>query len=504
MSKLKWLWILMICVWGLTEGTVAYAKEAEYQETVIEAEGFGKPKSITDGNRDTFTKSEENGQIKISRTGGISGIYVEFDRVPKNWTLTDPLSGDSINCGEYGFLHEYVDVVAAFGKMPETLLLHFEKGTSIAEVYGFSEGTVPEWVQIWNPPCEEADLLLISSHSDDEQLFFAGILPYYTMERKLNVQVAYVVQHFEANNVENHQRPHEQLDGLWTVGVRNYPLMSDFPDLYSESKERQTAFNQASKVFESVGVTYDDFVEYFVECIRRCKPLVVVSHDLDGEYGHGTHVLCAAALTDAIEVAAQENEFGASADLYGTWTVEKTYLHLYEENPIIMDFDVPLESLGGKTAFEVSREGFGCHKSQHWTWFYKWMYGTAEKPVNKAADISTYSPCQYGLYDSKVGVDIIGGDFFENIQTYEERALEAARLEEEKRLAEEEAKAEEERARLEEQKAKQALEESQRLQELEEAANRKQLILLGVLAVAVPVAFILCIFSKKTKKRSRK
>ena len=87
----------------------------------------------------------------------------------------------------------------------------------------------------------------------------------------MNVQVAYVVQHYEANGVENHQRPHEQLDGLWTVGVKNYPVMSDFPDLYAQSKDREVAFNEAKKVFEAAGVTYDDFVQYMTECFPRFK-----------------------------------------------------------------------------------------------------------------------------------------------------------------------------------------------------------------------------------------
>ena len=88
-----------------------------------------------------------------------------------------------------------------------------------------------------------------------------------------------------------------------------------------------------------------------------------------------------------------------------------------------MDFDTPLQAFDGKTAFEVSQEGFGCHKSQHWTWFYKWMYGTDDNPISKAADIKTYSPCHYGLYESKVGMDELGGDFFENVQTYKEREI---------------------------------------------------------------------------------
>lgn len=400
----KTLGILFCAVW-LFSGKV-YAAEATCQNAHVDIEGFSSEKSLTDDNTDTYAKALEDNKITVSREDGIGSVYIKFDRIPSRWHMENAGSGEKITCAENGFLHEYADVKEKFGEVPEQLILTFEEGTVIADIYVFSEGEVPQWVQIWEPPCEAADLLLISSHSDDEQLFFLGVLPYYAGELGLNVQVAYVVQHFEANGVQNHQRPHEQLDGLWTVGVRNYPVMSDFPDLYAQSKERNVAFSQAEAVFEAAGVTYEDFVAYMTECIDRFKPLVVVSHDLDGEYGHGTHVLAAAALTEAIE-----NSDG----------VEKLYLHLYDENPIVMDFDVPLNHFDGKTAYEVSCDGFACHKSQHWTWFYKWIYGSEDNPITKASQIRSYSPCKYGLYYTTVGPDTTGGDFFENVDTYEER-----------------------------------------------------------------------------------
>lgn len=443
---------LGILIWG---GEVS-AKEADYEGSILVGEGVSKLERLSDANSDTYRTVEAGGCVRISREDAISAIYIEFDRIPESYILTNGDTGESIICGENGFLHEFIDVAQAFGSLPGEVELSFEEETVIADIYAFSDGELPDWVQMWEPPCEEADLLLLSSHSDDEQLFFAGILPYYAVERNLKVQVAYVIQHFEVNGSRNHQRPHEQLDGLWTVGIRNYPVMSDFPDLYAESKDRDTAFKQASAVFHAQGITYDDFVAYITECLRRFKPLVVVSHDLDGEYGHGTHVLCSAALTEAIGYAADESRYPESAEKYGIWQVEKTYLHLYAENPIIMDFDVPLESLGGKTAFEVTQEGFSCHKSQHWTWFYKWIYGTAEKPVTRAADIKKYSPCKYGLYDSRVGADIVGGDFFENVISYEQRAILAEKEAQEKKRMEEERLRleEEERRRLEEEALK--------------------------------------------------
>ena len=405
LRKIIQIWCISLCAVWLFSGK-AYAAEATYENAQIDIEEFSSEKSLTDDNTNTYAKALENNRITISREDGIGGIYIKFDRIPTEWTLEETVNGETITCGENGFLHEYVDLKECFGLAPKSAALSFTEDTVIADIYVFSEGEVPDWVQIWQPPCEAADLLLVSSHSDDEQLFFLGVLPYYAGEMGLNVQVAYVVQHFEANGVQNHQRPHEQLDGLWTVGIRNYPVMSDFPDLYAQSKDRQVALSQAKAVFESAGVTYDDFVAYMTGCIERFKPLVIVSHDLDGEYGHGTHVLTAAALIEAVEK---------------TGSVEKLYLHLYEENPIVMDYDVPLSNFGGKTAYEVSCDGFACHKSQHWTWFYKWIYGSEENPITKASQIRSYSPCKYGLYYTAVGEDTVGGDFFENVDTYGER-----------------------------------------------------------------------------------
>ena len=414
--------VVTLCVslgMALLIPTGAYATEAIYENSQIEAKGFSSEKNLKDDNTDTYAKASKENEIVVSLDSGISAIYIKFDRVPSTWVLTNNESGETVTCGENGFLHEFVDVKEIWGEKTSKATLNFEEGTVVADVFAFSEGKIPDWVQRWEAPCEVADLLLISSHSDDEQLFFLGVLPYYAGELGMKVQVAYVIQHFEVNGVLNHQRPHEQLDGLWTVGVRNYPVMTDFPDLYAQSKDRKTAFSQAEKVFEAAGVTYDDFVAYMTECIRRFKPSVVVSHDLNGEYGHGTHVLAAAALTEAVEIVDDGEKYPESAEMYGTWSIDKLYLHLYGENEITMNYDVPLQVFGGKTAYEVSCDGFSCHKSQHWTWFYKWIYGSEEAPYTKASQIKSYSPCKYGLYFTNVGTDTVGGDFFENVITHE-------------------------------------------------------------------------------------
>ena len=147
----------------------AHAQEAVHTGADFDAEGFANAGQLWDGTRDTWAVAKDGGKVTVSRPDGIAGIYIEFDRLPQPWTLneTEP-------CGENGFLHEYVNVAARLGEPADSVTLEFPAGTSIGEIYAFSPGELPGWVQVWQPPLEEADLLLVSSHSDDEQLFFAG------------------------------------------------------------------------------------------------------------------------------------------------------------------------------------------------------------------------------------------------------------------------------------------------------------------------------------------
>lgn len=149
--------------------------------------------------------------------------------------------------------------------------------------------------------------------------------------------------------------------------------------------------------------------------LNRYKPKVAVLHDFDGEYGHGAHMLNTATFIEAVENPTD-----------GLYLPEKIYVHLYKENPLTLDIDSPLDAFGGKTAFQVSQEAFGFHKSQHWTWFYNWIYGKTGN-ITKASQIKSYNPANYGLYYTTVGEDSGIGDMLEHVKTYAEvRAEEEA------------------------------------------------------------------------------
>lgn len=202
--------------------------------------------------------------------------------------------------------------------------------------------------------------------------------------------------------------------GQWVCGT--IPLL----DLSPISTPR--SWEVARTLYSSHGYQEDDFIAYAVEQLRRFKPQVVVGHDPNGEYSHGAHMVNTAALRAALEVSADPAAYPDSAAQWGVWDVPKTYLHLWPERTVVMDWDTPLASYGGMTAFAVSRLGYDCHVSQHWTWFTRWVRGTSTAPITTAAQINSYSPCKYGLYRTTVGDDTPGeNDFFEHITPYAEQ-----------------------------------------------------------------------------------
>ena len=75
-----------------------------------------------------------------------------------------------------------------------------------------------------------SNVLVIAAHPDDELLFFGGTIPDSGVERGLSVVVAYM-------SYSNTTRKSELLNGLWSMGVRNYPVIGNFHDLYRGTLE---------------------------------------------------------------------------------------------------------------------------------------------------------------------------------------------------------------------------------------------------------------------------
>lgn len=395
--------IFFILIFLFVSAAIFPAKANESEPTITISNGYDS-KYLTD--RSYYTNLELPGGtiIRIEKASEVHSLYLEWD------LGTNPYNKSSINAGWYGgkhgvkpwvlrinnvsylygqngFLHEYVKLPVQSDALE---IIIPDGGASIAGVSALTEDTLPDWVQIWEPPHDKADLLVLSSHADDEILFFGGTIPYYTSERGFKTQVVYFTYHTEKC------RTHELLNGLYYCGVRNYPIIGNHEDIYSAS------LSHAKSLFN-----YNKALGFIVELYRRFQPSVLVTHDLNGEYGHGVHCLTADLATKALELSTDPNSYPDSFRRYGLWNVKKTYLHLYAENPIDMEWEMNLESYGGMNIWDVIRNAMNQYDSQ-----LKYYGESLTRNPNKVYDCT-----RFGLYRSTVGLDTGLCDFFENIPT---------------------------------------------------------------------------------------
>ena len=248
----------------------------------------------------------------------------------------------------------------------------------------YSDGTLPEDAQQWQAPVEKADFMVVSTHQDDELLWLGGALPYYISERDKDTIVVYM-----ANC--SRLREQEALNGLWSIGLRNYPDFVNLTDKYVKSIDAGLELWGGK----------ERVIGLLVERIRKYKPDVVLTQDLNGEYGHPQHKITSRAVAEAVKAAPDASQYPESAAEYGTWDVKKFYIHLYEENQIKMDWDQPLESFGGKTALDMCKVAYSKHVSQQD--YYQVKVG------------GKYDNSLFGLAYTSVGPDVAKNDMFENV-----------------------------------------------------------------------------------------
>ena len=312
----------------------------------------------------------------------IAALYVCFDRLPDKLAVQAP-DGD----GWRTVLEPAPQYLHTLIELPQPLAsvrLASEGTLSIANMRVFSPGALPGDVQRWQDPPEKVDLLVLSAHPDDELLFFGGVIPYYAAVKGKAVLVAYMTG---ANN----ERRHELLDGLWTAGERYYPVIGDFDDQYFHTL--QQAYRRWDR---------NEVNNYLVKLVRRYKPEVVVTHDINGEYGHGAHKLCADAMIRLLDRFDDPLYFPQHAVRYGTWSPPRLYLHLYKQNPVAFDWRQTYEALGGASPLEVARKAFEKHISQF------------QMGIYAVRDDYEYTCAEFGLYNAVEGAPAPADGFFDN------------------------------------------------------------------------------------------
>lgn len=104
-------------------------------------------------------------------------------------------------------------------------------------------------------------------------------------------------------------------------------------------------------------------------------------------------------LVKAITLSGDPQQYPDSAGKYGTWQIKKLYLHKYDKDDLLMNWNVPLSRFGVKTGLDMARAGFACHISQ------------AKRGRYHVDEAGKNDNRWFGLYYSSVGPDVKKNDF---------------------------------------------------------------------------------------------
>ena len=358
---------------------------AELTDTcVIRAPGVKvyKVNRMLDRNYGTAFRLEKRRVMHIrSKGAAIGALYLRFFNQPQTVDLQVEEADGWVTVATAGA--DFVDEWVALPRPAQEVRLRSSTGgeVKIDELYVYGEGEPPSDVHLWSIS-EKADIMLLSAHPDDELLWFGGLIPTYAGDRGKVVQLVYATS--------SPLRKLELLDALWLCGDRSYPYFCDLPDRIGRSIDSLYSLWKRDRFFGMV-----------TEAIRRFQPDVLITQDIDGEYGHTAHKAVADAAIQCYTLAADATVFTDSAASYGTWQVKKLYIHLWPEHQLHMDWSVPLAAFGGETGLSVASRALDCHRSQRGTW-----------SMNSSL---TYDNTAFGLYATEVGPDERCDDLLEHI-----------------------------------------------------------------------------------------
>ncbi|MBQ8072818.1 MAG: phosphodiester glycosidase family protein [Clostridia bacterium] len=393
--------LLIVTILLLALGAAAMAEEALEITSGCQMEltGVKNPKNLTDRKFTTNaeSKSVKHPMLTIEGKSEIYGLYLCFQKKPDQYEIQVSRGGEwETWCEGSEYIHAFYTLdgvkavrVYAQGDTKQTM--------GFNEVYVFGEGRVPGWVQRWEPTPEKSDLLFVVAHPEEELLYYGGAIPYYAVEQERSVAVALM-------SYANTTRRSEFLNGLWSMGYRQYPVIGSFKT--AKAKGLKAAY----KTIDSQNGE-KTLLAWLTGIMDRTRPEVVVGPDAQGEGNNGQRLM----LADACRKAFQQP---------GAWQPQKLYLHLYggSDDQTVFDWNAPMEKLGGRTGMGLAYYAYLFHKTQD----------DQEKSVYQEG--ITYANNTFGLAESLTGPDLLHTDLLENIPL-EDRTAHPAQAEESWTLA---------------------------------------------------------------------
>lgn len=346
----------------------------------------GSADRVTDGSISTgWVPSGANPELMIRLPDApATALQVNWYKPAVNFTITQydaaqqVLSTATQSETDYGF---YANVYPIAAGAKYISIKFSQSGQGIMKLRVWGEGELPRTAVTWQPPHEDCELMVVSTHMDDEWLWFGGIIPYYDTVLGHDVQVVYMADC-------GRLRYAECMNALGVAGVNTHPIFLGLVD------ERIDSLNQTLAHWGG----QEAVTKLMVELIRSRKPEIILTHDWDGEYGHNQHIVTSRCMETVIKAAADPNLY---PELGEAWQVQKLYRHLEKKCPIEFDWHQSFPELDGRTLLQTADQAMRENASQ--TKYYQ------------VKDHGEYDNAKFGLSYSTVGEDTEHKDLFENV-----------------------------------------------------------------------------------------
>ncbi|MBQ6235620.1 MAG: PIG-L family deacetylase [Clostridia bacterium] len=348
---------------------------------------------LTDADFDSAQRINKGKTLSIQWNDSVpvASVFISFYYEPVAYTVMQFDGAGQLLSEEPGVLL-YNNLIETLTETRKVSIRADADNCALCSLYAFGEGDVPDY-HAFAPTAEKADYMTFAMHPDDDVLFLGAVYPLYDAERGLT-GVSMIMSTKLPEKIQR-QRRQEDLNGAWILGLKTQPIFGGFPDI------PQDYYKQFHHTF-----TTDDVTRYAVAQIRKYRPEVVITQDLNGEYGHWQHKVLSEGVLAAVPLAADPDYQPKGYPQSEPWEVKKLYIHLYADNKLTLDVDRPIVALNGKTAFECATEAFQCHLSQI-------------KKDNHHVSKTEYSIADFGLAYTTVGADTPGvNDMFEHVDPY--------------------------------------------------------------------------------------
>ena len=185
---MRWLKILIpvtLVLLLLLPGCVSAEQAEELTPgcSVSVVDNRGGAGNLTDGKYSTWWNSTERKDpwVVIASDRPVYSLYVCFTDLPESYVIQEQSGEDWTTVAESGKTGVYHAFFELNGQQAIRILSASQDKSviGISEIHVFGKGSVPDWVQRWEPPAEKADILFFVAHPDDEILFFGGAIPTY-------------------------------------------------------------------------------------------------------------------------------------------------------------------------------------------------------------------------------------------------------------------------------------------------------------------------------------